>query len=377
MWPYTLRSPAARLVSSIVRRIRMLRAIRVKQYLEAMQRRGFDSGPLLAGTGLTPAKLEDPASLVDVTQCRRVIANMVQMTGDLGIGLDMGMDVNLSDYGVLAHAMLSSETLGEAINHWLHYSSLAGTLIGITIVSDDGSWKVEFDELEPLGDSYFFAVEEMLVIGIKVGGILVGQSLRTREIRLAFPPPPHVQRYEDLFDCPVLFNATRTCVTIDGPPLDTPLPGKNDELNAIVRSHCARVAAQFNGTTPTVGRVRNELLAAGPVWPSLSQAAVSLRMSGRTLRRHLASEGTTYQGVVDQFRFELAREYLLSERLATKQIGWLLGFDDDNAFRRAFKAWSGLTINQYRAQMAEIGRLQLSSESFRSIDSSSVLFGNA
>jgi AraC-like DNA-binding protein len=82
--------------------------------------------------------------------------------------------------------------------------------------------------------------------------------------------------------------------------------------------------------------------------PSLEVSAQHLGLSTRTLRRNLENEGTSYQALMNNFRLDLAREYLKSEHLTPKEIGYLVGFKNISAFRRAFKAWTGKTVQQFR-----------------------------
>jgi len=71
-------------------------------------------------------------------------------------------------------------------------------------------------------------------------------------------------------------------------------------------------------------------------------------MSESTMRRKLRAEESTFQGVLDRVRTQLAYEYLGSTRLPVAEIARLLGFDDVTNFRRSFRRWSGLTPSAYR-----------------------------
>jgi AraC-like DNA-binding protein len=79
----------------------------------------------------------------------------------------------------------------------------------------------------------------------------------------------------------------------------------------------------------------------------LNAAGLALAMSSSTLRRQLESSGQSYQGIKDEFRFDLAGEYLRSGHMAPKQVAYLLGFTSPSAFSRAFKGWSGQTVGQF------------------------------
>jgi AraC-like DNA-binding protein len=64
-------------------------------------------------------------------------------------------------------------------------------------------------------------------------------------------------------------------------------------------------------------------------------------LSTRTLARRLASEGTTYEEVVDQLRRSLALEYIKENGISLSQIAWLLGYEGSASFNHAFRRWTG------------------------------------
>lgn len=326
----------------------MLRPTKIRHYVNVLQDRGIEADRVLEGSGLDVQRLADPDCLVDLPQCKTVVANMIRLTGDQGIGLEMGRHVQMSDFGIIAHAMMSSKTLRQAVGYWIQNSNLSGMLIDIRMLDEPEGWTVVFTETEPLGFIFNFCVEEIVVIGIKLAGLLSAQPVDVVRISLSFPAPLHAALYEETFGCPIQFNAPRSSVTIRSPNFDTLLPSKDEELNEILRRQCSRVMRQISGNSLVSSRLRSLLLSNSGPMPKLEDAAQRMGMSARTLRRHLQHEGTSYQTVVDNFRFDLAAEYLAGDDLAPKEIGFLLGFRDTNAFRRAFKSWSGQTIQDYR-----------------------------
>ncbi|MET0987985.1 MAG: hypothetical protein ABW034_21510, partial [Steroidobacteraceae bacterium] len=66
----------------------MLRPLRVRHYLGVMQALGFDAGSVLDRTDVEEGRLTDPSYLVSAGQCHAVVANIVRLTGNRGIGLD-------------------------------------------------------------------------------------------------------------------------------------------------------------------------------------------------------------------------------------------------------------------------------------------------
>lgn len=326
----------------------MLRPVKIHHYVSMMQSRGVDPMRVLAGTGVDALRLSDPAYLVNLQQCRSVVSNVIHLTGDQGIGFEMGQHARISDFGVITHAMMSSHTLRQAMQYWLRYSNLVGMLIRLSLHDERDGWTVVFSETEPLGPIFKFCVEEILVTGVTIASMLAGQPVRPSRINLSYPAPLNAAMYHSRFNCPIQFNAPHTSITVREPHADTILPGHNPELNELFHAYCRRVMRQIAGSDTMRARLRSLLLMHTGQLPRLEEAAHSLGMSARTLRRHLQQEGSSYQAVIDEYRFDLASDYLRSQDLAPKEIGFLLGYRDTNAFRRAFKSWSGETILQYR-----------------------------
>src|SRR4030095_8911584 len=84
----------------------------------------------------------------------------------------------------------------------------------------------------------------------------------------------------------------------------------------------------------------------------LREVAAKLAMSERTLARRLAPEGTSFNAVLEELRFELAKRYIDDPDLSISEIAWLLGYQEVSAFTHAFKRWSGKTPRQMRTEKA-------------------------
>lgn len=93
-----------------------------------------------------------------------------------------------------------------------------------------------------------------------------------------------------------------------------------------------------------------EMLPAGEA--TIDAAARRMRLSTRSLQRHLRDEGTRFQQVLDTTRADLARDYLTSTELNVAEISYLLAYRDPNSFYRAFSSWTGQTPQSVRAAAA-------------------------
>ena len=85
---------------------------------------------------------------------------------------------------------------------------------------------------------------------------------------------------------------------------------------------------------------------------SAEQIAALFSMHPRTLARQLQACGTRFQVLVDEVRFEIARQMLEQSTMDVGEVAAALDYADASAFTRAFRRWSGTTPAQWRAKRA-------------------------
>ncbi|MEZ5841918.1 MAG: helix-turn-helix domain-containing protein [Hyphomicrobiales bacterium] len=76
--------------------------------------------------------------------------------------------------------------------------------------------------------------------------------------------------------------------------------------------------------------------------------ARTLGLSRRTLHRRLVDEDTTFSEILERCRTRVARHELSHTAKPLSDIALGLGYSDQSAFGRAFRAAAGTTPRQYR-----------------------------
>lgn len=91
-----------------------------------------------------------------------------------------------------------------------------------------------------------------------------------------------------------------------------------------------------------------QLLSDGGSAPRLKQIAAEEGLSGRTIIRMLAQEGTSFFELVEQERRKRAIELINDPALSLEQVATRLGFGDASSFGRSFRKWFGVPPGQFR-----------------------------
>jgi AraC-like DNA-binding protein len=73
----------------------------------------------------------------------------------------------------------------------------------------------------------------------------------------------------------------------------------------------------------------------------------------RTLSRRLASEGTSFQEILDDIRYAMARELLAVTDMPIGDIADALSYSAHGPFIDAFRRWSGIAPSVWRRASRE------------------------
>lgn len=85
--------------------------------------------------------------------------------------------------------------------------------------------------------------------------------------------------------------------------------------------------------------------------PAFEEITATMGGSGPTLRRRLAREGTSYRQIRESCRREVALDLLSRTVLSIEAIAVRLDYCDSDAFRQAFREWTGMSPSGYRRAM--------------------------
>lgn len=160
-----------------------------------------------------------------------------------------------------------------------------------------------------------------------------------------------VQALEAYFGCRIRIGANCNRLTLHRGDLDRPFVSYNAELLEILTPALDQSLDEQKHSlsiTEMVKWIMKRSLTAGR--PDIQTVASELGMSDRTLQRRLTDEGTSSKHLLTQVRHEQAREYLADPSLDIKEVAFLIGYEDQNSFYRAFRLWEGDTPSNWRTE---------------------------
>lgn len=160
-----------------------------------------------------------------------------------------------------------------------------------------------------------------------------------------------IQALEAYFGCHIQIGANCNRLTLHQGDLDLPFVSYNEELLEIltpVLDKSLDEQQRSRSITEIVKWIMKRNLAGGR--PDIQTVASELGMSDRTLQRRLTDEGTSFKHLLTQVRHELAREYLADPSFDIKEVAFMIGYEDQNSFYRAFRIWEGDTPSNWRTE---------------------------
>lgn len=235
----------------------------------------------------------------------------------------------------------------DALNRMVRYKHLCPPeILRITEEGENCIIELEWLDTEQPGPSMLVGIT--LAFLLELGRRGTGQPLKARFVEFS-QPMGDVQTLEDYFGCHIRIGAKRNRVTLHRGNLDRPFLTYNEELLEILTPVLDQSLAEHQHNQSIIETVKwiiKRSLTGGR--PDIQAVAKELGMSDRTLQRRLSDENTSYNHLLTQARHEQAREYLSDSSLDIKEVAFLIGYEDQNSFYRAFRIWEGETPSNWR-----------------------------
>jgi AraC-like DNA-binding protein len=327
--------------------------------LAGLARRQVDPTPLLAATEIDIA---DTASRIPIDRYAALYNRLNRELDDEGFGL-FTQPMRVGSFEFLCRSCLSAPTLAEALNRASRFLRIVLPDLAVSVRRAQGQAELVITESRKLADSpddsgRVFAFEWLLRLLHGLSCWLAGRGIGLDSVIFPYRKPAHFADYSLIFTedsrfAPTVPGGTGTLVaSFNANFLELPIRRDEAALSSFLEGAPGKITSLYRRDREMVIRVRDLLRAALPDTLSLDDIADRLYLSPRTIHRRLEEEGSSFRGIKDALRRDMALARLTKTRDSIAQVAADLGYADTSAFYRAFVEWTGMAPVHYRRKWA-------------------------
>ena len=308
---------------------------------------GVSLDQALAGLPIDHEFFLDQERRIPFSIASELLLRCARLTSCETFGLLLGSRHDHRCLGAPGQWMLNAPDLGTALHGFidLQRGNSRGASVylhrhGDTIVLGYGVY-----ERDAVAHHLIYAMIGALIFNV-VRAVTKGAA-RPIEILFSFRRPADVTPYTEFFRVPVRFDQRETGVVLPLAALAVPIPGARAyELKRFERLAAAQAPPSDRIWTDRVRHAVRPLILRGQ--PTIVSAARQLKLNVRTLSRCLASEGTSFQKILDDVRNANAREFLAVTDMTIGEIAQALAYASHPPFIAAFRRWNGIAPSEWR-----------------------------
>ena len=323
---------------------------------ELLQSLGADPAEVLAEVGLDPQLFADPSNVMSLAARGRLFSHCVARTGCKHFGLLIGQTGHLSALGLLGFLVQHSPDVETALRSFVRFSHLVVRGAGANFALHGDFAILGYEIHQPGVEATDQAGDGAMAMFCNIMRKLCGPEWKPVEVWFAHRRPEDVGPYRRFFGAPLRFDAEQYAIVFPTTWLSYRLPDDDPELRRHLREQIDAIEARYQENFPEQVRsvLRTALLTSHA---KADQVAALFSMHSRTLNRRLRDFGTNFQALVDEVRFEIARQMLENSAMEVSQVAAMLDYADASAFTRAFRRWSGATPGVWRASQARAAQV--------------------
>lgn len=318
----------------------------------ALDSYGVDSRKFFSDRGISLETALNPGHRISLVAVNHFWRDAIEETGVQTFGLEAGSFVTPNTLSALGMAMWSACTLKDQLECFIRYLHIVG----------DAS-KMEIEELDDVlisssclhkdeeGQNFISDCAQDAIVAVihTMRRTTYSRDFSPLKVELNRSQPDNPEVYEAFFGCPVTFGQPFIRIHIRMEDAIAPIPGTCEHVANATTQLLEDYLVKTESTDNIVGQMREVLTILLPQGrATMEQVAGQLHTSKRTFHRKLEEQGTTFREQIEEFRRELAFQYMSQDELSLGDISFLLGFSSNSNFTRAFKRWTGKTPQYFR-----------------------------
>ncbi|MGE0038633.1 MAG: AraC family transcriptional regulator [Xanthobacteraceae bacterium] len=314
---------------------------------EVLRTFGLDPAGVVERAGLDLALLQDADNVIPYVALDRLVGICARETCCPHFGLllgQLGGPASLGPLGLLIQHAPDVDTALRELVLYLHIHD-GGAAPNLEIFRTTAI--LSYSIYEPRVESGEQIADGAIAIGFNIMKALCGSKWLPGEVALPRSKPVDLMPYQRFFQAPVRFDSEQAALLFSTEWLGRKPPRSDAELHEFI---AAQLRPKFDDNAlafaAQVRRVMRTQLTNRRV--SVDAVAELFGMHRRTLSRRLKTEGTTFDEILNEVRFEIANHFLADTDMPLSQIAAALDYSEASAFTRAFRRWSGASPSDWR-----------------------------
>jgi AraC-like DNA-binding protein len=324
----------------------LVRSASLTRFAELAAACGLDARALVSEVGLPARSLDEPDLMIRAKAVGRLFELAAARGNEPAFGLRLAESRRLSNLGPLGMLVRDEPTLRDAlealVKHLhLHNEALTarieqvGNLVLIRVLANaEGAASVRQ------------AIELTVGVTYRVLAVFMGADWRPRLVCFAHRPPPQLTVHRRVFGT-VEFGHDFDGIVCNASDLDAPNPGADPVMARYSRRLLEPTVRKQKSVSDQVREYIVLLLPRGHC--RVEVVAQHLGVDRRTVARHLAAEGTTFSGLLDELRTDLLRRYIEDGATPLADVSTMLGFSAPSAFSRWHQQRFGIAAREVTA----------------------------
>jgi AraC-like DNA-binding protein len=322
--------------------------------LHAAAARGYQPERFLAPAGLHPDVLDEPGLRLTSDQYNAVVKKLWITLADENAGIGPKPS-QLGSFELMCEMALVERTLRDVFNKIFRIYSVFVDTMSWSLQADQGCLSVGF-RYTNFEDRERILTEWTLLAWHRFACWAADVAFPLQQVDFNYPKPAHWREYQGIFGCPLAFNQPIARMEFDARYLALPVLKSRNELKEFIGASPGILLARPVSERHFRVRIRRLVMSRlestrSLIFPSLNEVAARFNLTTQTLRRRLKSENTSYHDLKNDIRRDVAIEFLSRRNLSIQEISGIIGYHDASAFSRAFKEWTGMSPNVYRAEI--------------------------
>lgn len=267
---------------------------------------------------------------------------------------EMARLIRPEHFGVLGYMATRSNSVAEALQYVIRFSRLVIDGADVSpIQMHQRNKKISLSW--PLHDLKYALLNEMTMACMVhlARQIFPAEKIELLQVNFAHSPQMAGDHYQTFFDCKVAFKQSNYSFEISAENLWLKSELADPSLmQLLLRQAEDAIAAKphYENLLLHIQQKLAEYLRVNEQTPKIEWLADELHVSVRTLQRQLYEQETSFKKLLETERMKRCEQLLLQTMSFTK-IAMCLGYSDQSALARAYKAYSGQTLLQRKQQL--------------------------